>query len=475
VKLTESLRQALGVRGAIAAVAVVSVAGFGAGIGWWQRSGIDPALVATVTRGTLTAQLTTSGTLRPIESLTYRSPLTGRDAEIVDLAPEGLRVNEGDLLVRLDTTELQRDVERLQTELRQLQIDVQVAEGERQEAQAALRAVSEGEGALTVEEVRTRFQLAQKKVDRLRQEYEQLKPLMEKGFITRDELGRTASDLEEAEEELALARKRTEVAVQLTHPREKQRATLQLAQRESQLVNVRARLQDAQTRMASLQTLIEDCTLYAKRPGLVVYEEFLAASPRRKIRVGDRVASSQGLVTIPEVNRMLVESSVSEAEVHRVHPGQSAVVRLEAYPALRLTGKVVRVGTLASSSINRPLEDKRFDLVIELDPSTAELRPEMTARADILLGTRDNVLLVPVNAVFEQDGRFVAHRASRAGVDTRVIELGESNEQVVEVLSGLDQNDRVLLSDPGSSATTPQPAATPRLELREGGRALQPH
>ena len=170
MKLIESLRQILGVRGAIAAAAAVSVAGAGAGIGWWQRSAVDPALVATVTRGTLTAQLTTSGTLRPIESLTYRSPLTGRDAEIIDLAPEGLRVNEGDLLVRLDTTELQRDVERLQTELRQLQIDVQVAEGERQEAQAALRAVSEGEGALTVEEVRTRFQLAQKKVDRLRQE-----------------------------------------------------------------------------------------------------------------------------------------------------------------------------------------------------------------------------------------------------------------------------------------------------------------
>ena len=56
----------------------------------------------------------------------------------------------------------------------------------------------------------------------------------------------------------------------------------------------------------------------------------------------------------------------------------------------------------------------------------------------------------------------------------RVIELGESNDQFVEVLSGLDQDDRVLLSDPGTSAVTPQPAATPRLELREGGRALQP-
>jgi multidrug efflux pump subunit AcrA (membrane-fusion protein) len=246
-----------------------------------------------------------------------------------------------------------------------------------------------------------------------------------------------------------------------------------LAQRESQLINVRARHADAQSRLASLESLIEACRLYARRPGLVVYEEFLNASPRRKIRIGDRVTSSQGLVTIPEVNRMVVESSVGEAEVHRVRPGQAAVVRLEAYPALRLTGKVVRVGTLASSSVNRPLEDKRFDLVIELDPATAELRPEMTARADILVGNRDNVLLIPVNAVFEHDGRFVAYRVGGGGRETRAISLGESNDQSVEVLDGLAENEQVLLADPGP-VSPPSPDQAPRFNLREGGRALQP-
>jgi multidrug resistance efflux pump len=469
VSLGDAVRRRPLLIGLAVALVVSVVAG---GFALWRRAAIDPALVVRVRRGDLTAALTTSGALRPIESLTYRSPLPGRDTEIVDLAPEGVRVNEGDLLVRLDTTELERDVERVAQELRQLQMDVQVAEGERQEAEAMLRAVSEGEGALTVEEVRTRLQLTQKKVDRLRLEYAQLKPLMDKGFITRDELGRTASELEEAEEELALARRRTDVAVQVTHPRERQRAVVQLAQRESQLINVRARVVEAEQRLQSLRELIEACTLYARRPGMVVYEEFLAASPRRKIRIGDRVTSSQGLVTIPEVNRMLMESSVGEAEVHRVKPGQRAVIRLEAFPALRLTGKVVRVGTLASSSINRPLEDKRFDLIIEIDPTDAELRPEMTSRADIQVGTRTGVLLMPVNAVFEQDGRFVAHALTRTGIATRVVTLGESNEQWVEVTSGLDEGDQVLLSEAGVAPSAAP--ATPALELREGGGALQP-
>lgn len=438
-----------------------------AGTAFWRRTTVDASLLATVRRGALTAQLTTSGTLRPMQSITYRSPLAGRETEITELVPEGTRVNEGDLLVRLDTTELQRDVEHARQDVRQAQLDLQVAEIERQEADAAIQSVAQGEGALTVDEARTRLQLAQKKVDRLRQEYEQLKPLMEKGFITREELKKTADELEQGEEELALAKKRADVIVDLTHPRDRQRAELQLAQKESQLGNARAKAAEAAVRLKVLTEQLEDCSIYAKRPGIVVYEEYLSANPRRKIRIGDRVTGSQGLVTIPEVNRMLLEASVSEAEVHRVQPGQAAAVHVEAFPDLRLTGKVTRVGALARATADRPFEEKRFDLVIALDPTAAELRPEMTARADVIVGTRDNVLLVPVNAVFDRQGTLVAHVVRPFGIETRPVDVGQSNDMLVEVTAGLQEGDQVMLTDPGASAAAAPAAAS----AARGGRA----
>jgi len=451
-----------------------------AGTAFWRRTNVDESLTAAVTRGPLTAQLTTSGILKPIQSITYRSPLAGRETEIVELVAEGTRVNEGDLLLRLDTTELQREVERARQDVRQSQVDLQVSDIERQEAEAAVKSVAEGEGALTVEETRTRLQLAQKKVDRLRQEHEQLKPLMDKGFITREELKKTADELEQSEEELALARKRASVMTELTHPRERQRAQLQLAQKASQLENARTKALEAQARLTLVLNQIENCRIYARRPGIVVYEEYLAANPRRKIRVGDRVTGSQGLVTIPEVNRMLLEASVSEAEVHRVQAGQPATIRVEAFPDLRLTGKVTRVGTLARASVDRPYEDKRFDLaveLVELDPARAELRPEMTARADIVVGTRTDALLVPVNAVFDRQGAAVCHVVGPFGVETRQVDLGESNGAFVEVVAGLREGDRVMLIDSGRSGA---PAASPvggtkdRIRGRSGGSALQP-
>ena len=55
------------------------------------------------------------------------------------------------------------------------------------------------------------------------------------------------------------------------------------------------------------------------------------------------------------------------------------------------------------------------------------------------------------------------------------MELGESNDQWVEVVGGLGDGDHVLLSAPVSSAAPQVPDTMPNLNLREGGRALQPH
>ncbi len=460
----------LGRRGRLILLLGVAAAGvIVIGLPLWQRPLADSSLVAVVRRGALTARLTTTGALRPIRSLTYRSPVVGREVEILDLAPEGTRVNEGDLLVRIDTTETERDLDRAQQELRQAQLDLEVAEGETEEAAAAMASTTEGDGALAVTESRTRLQLAEKKRERLRQEFEQLQPLQAKGYITREELGRTASELEQADEELELMRKRATIVEQQTHPREQRRAVLQLAQKEAQLGRARTRLQETSGRVTQIRHLIDDCRLYARGPGMVVYEEFLSVNPRRKIRVGDRVTTSQGIVTIPEVGRMLVDASVSEAELHRVHPGQFASVHAEAFSDVVLRGQVVRVGTLASSSVYRPLDDKRFDLIIELEPADADLRPQMTVRADITVGQRDNVLLVPVNAVFGQTGEFVAHVAAGRVVETRPITLGESNDDVVEVVSGLAEGERVLITAPpgtGAGVTRPTPGVT------GGGSAL---
>src|SRR6185436_11669992 len=279
----------------------------GAGV-VWRDGGAADGLTSVAQKGTLAPKLTVGGVLRPAQSITYRSPLGGRETEVTFLVAEGTRVGEGDLIARLDTTDLQRELDRARQERRQAQVDLQVAEIDRQEGQTAVDSLTEGEGALTVEETKTRLQLAEKKVARLDEELKTLTPLLEKGFITREELRKTPDELEQATEDLPPARRRADILIERTHPRDRQRAELQLAQKNAQRENVRARVSETEAHVKLLEEQIENCNAYARRPGLIVYQDYLAASPRRKIRAGDRVTASQGLVTIPEVDRMLVEA-----------------------------------------------------------------------------------------------------------------------------------------------------------------------
>jgi hypothetical protein len=151
---------------------------------------------------------------------------------------------------------------------------------------------------------------------------------------------------------------------------------------------------------------------------------------------------------------MQLDASLGEAEVHRVHPGQPVIVRVEAYADLRLPGAVARVGSLARASIDRPLDDKRFDVAIELAPTAVDLRPGMTARGDIVVGTRANVLLLPTGAVAERQGRFVTEVVGRSGLEIRPVDLGESNDAFVEVRAGLRDGEQVALGGPGAAGGT---------------------
>ena len=462
-------KRVLAVAGLVA-VGAVGTAGLPA---VWRSPAGGRDFAWTVERGDLVAALIEPGTLRAARSITYRSPVNGRELEIVHLVPEGLRVGEGDLLVRLETRDLDTDRQRAVDDVHEAELALQVAELDLLEATAALESTVAGEGSLTIEESRANLALAERRVGRLRREVENLEPLLAQGFITRDELERSQTELETAEADLALARRRAAVLVEQTHPVETRRAELQLAQKRAQRQAVERRLAMARRQVAAMTALIARCTIYANGPGLVVYEEFLASSPRRKVRLGDRVTPSQGIVRVVEVSRMLVDASVPERSIHRVQPGQPATVRIEAFPDLRLSGRIATVGSLARTTFDRQFEGKRFDVTVALDPTDAELRPEMTARVDITVGERPDVLRVPVNAIFDRDGMTVVNVLRGGRIEPRQVELGEQNPRFVEVLAGVAEGDRVMLvgDTPMVDDVPPVIAEIETLEL-DGGKLL---
>ena len=457
-------------RRGLAAVVPLAVCAAGVAAVWGPR-GDAPGLMWAVDRGNLVVELIAPGTLRAAGSVTYRSPVNGRELEIVRLVPEGTRVEAGDLIARLETRDLEADLRQARDSVSDVEFARQVADLELLEATAEHESMVDGEGALTLEESRTSLTLTEKKVERLRREVANLEPLLDQGFITRDELERSAAELETAEADLWIARRRANVLLEQTHPLNNRRAELLLAQKRAQRDGVNRRLSAARRRVAEIAALIDRCTIHAESPGLVVYEEFMASSPRRKVRLGDRVTPSQAIARVVEVGRMLVDTSVPERVVHRVRPGQPVTVLLEAFPDLRLSGRVMTIGVLARTARDGMAEAKRFDITVELDPTTAELRPEMTARVDIRVGERRDVVRLPVSALFERDGLTLVNVSRGGRVEARQVELGEQNPRFVEVLAGVAEGERVMLVGEPVGGGEPPRAEAESLVRRDRGPA----
>jgi HlyD family secretion protein len=87
----------------------------------------------------------------------------------------------------------------------------------------------------------------------------------------------------------------------------------------------------------------------------------------------------------------------------------------------------------------------------------------MTARADIAIAVKDDALLVPVTAIADDGARFVVRVAIGRRIEVRPVTLGASNDDVAEVVSGLQEGERVLLmaASPAGSAATPADARAP--------------
>jgi HlyD family secretion protein len=229
-------------------------------------------------------------------------------------------------------------------------------------------------------------------------------------------------------------------------------ANYKLGQKRAAIQSAQARIQELQAKLNLARQQLSRTEVRADVPGIVVYKDVFFGSEQRKPQVGDQVWANQPLLILPDISRMVVETRVRETDIHKVEKNQNVRVRVEAYPDLRLSGKVSLVGTLAQEEKERR-GTKFFGVTIQIDESEPRLRPGMTARVEIEVEEYSRALFVPLDAVFEKDGRHVVYVLRGRGVSEREVALGPSNQDFVAVERGLKAGERVALRDPEAPAS----------------------
>ena len=168
-----------------------------------------------------------------------------------------------------------------------------------------------------------------------------------------------------------------------------------------------------------------------------------ARSPPSGPPSGSRWAAGWPLVTLVDTRQVRVDVVVDETDVAKVQPGQTVNLTFDALPGQRIAGTVAVVaptGTVTQGVVNYPVQ-------IQVDPAQAQgVRPGMTATAQMVTQSKDNVVSVPNRALAHAGPD--AHRGGAGGrrqTGTRQVQTGLANDQMTEILGGLQPGDRVVI------------------------------
>ena len=183
------------------------------------------------------------------------------------------------------------------------------------------------------------------------------------------------------------------------------------------------------------------------------------------VQVGDELKVNDLLGRIVNNSSYQVVVRVDELDIGQIALGQKAEITVEALPGRILPGTVTAIaeeGTVQSGAAV-------FPVTLTLDPVPG-LRAGMTATARILVASKKDALLLPIEAVQELRGRFFVMVPSAAEPTRRSgnrveIEVGLHNENYVEVVSGLNEGDVVLV---------PQKSTVTGSESNRPGRVMMP-
>jgi HlyD family secretion protein len=472
-----------------ALAALVALAALGLGVGRLLEGVIDERLPTAVVRdGPFHVGIAETGTLQAVRSVTYSSQIQSNQAKIVALAPEGKLVQKGDLLILFDPAPFEEEIRRSEALLLQAQADLRKAEQDlklqliqnredmalaRQKVERSeleLKDVEQGKGMVKEEEAAAAVTNAERDLQKAQAGFEDLKPLLAEGFITKQELDKAAQQVERAREDLALAMRRRDalliygrplelsqaradaIMTRETHRELESAAAARADQKRAAILAAESRIRELEAKLALARQQLARTEVRADVPGIVVYKQVFFGSEQRKPQVGDQVWANQPLLILPDISRMLVETRIRETDIHKVERNQRVLVRVDAYPDLRLSGSVSLVGTLAQEEKDRR-GAKFFGVSIQVKESEPRLRPGMTARVEIQVEERARALHVPLDAVFESEGRSLCYLVRPWGVEAREVALGPSNQDFVVIEKGLRKGDKVALRDPGAPPT----------------------
>ncbi|MHC4597731.1 MAG: efflux RND transporter periplasmic adaptor subunit [Planctomycetota bacterium] len=443
---------------------------------------------AKVTRGEIEVVIRSKGALQAKEFTRIHSEIE-MEAKITFLAEEGEMVKAGDVLVKLDPTDLEKRIDDRKTALDQalVQLDAAVSEVQIQEtdnknkldrsrltlkqAQQELEKYKQGDAPIEKRRLEIRLEETASDLKRKQEKYAQMPQLLEEGFVTAAQVEEERINVEKAKVDWETAQKELEVFKSYRHPMELERKKSGVTQAESDLEAVKkrntsqlkqriitrqgheTRVRTLKEKIADLESKLQKTVIPAPTGGLVIYGEPEERHRHRRsgneIQVGTRVWPQNTIITLPDLSEMLVSFRIHESDISKIRLGLEGLVTVESFGKKTFRGRITRIAKLANAGGWRSdPEVKEFDVEMLLAGKNIGLMPGVSAHVELVTARAENVLRIPVTAIHGRPGAYHCFVETASTQERREVVLGLVSDSLAEVKSGLSEGETVVLGPP---------------------------
>ncbi len=362
---------------------------------------IDPSKLAKVEKHDLAKSVVATGKVEPITKVEIKSKASGIVKKLYVDASD--KIKKGQLLAQLDKEEIEAQVE---------------------QSRAALAASEASEKGAEADYQRAKVDAEGPDVPLLKRAYDRATGMANDGVVS-------TSALEDAQKNYELALNKQNVA-------------------KAQLVVLKARIAQSQAQVARDQANLKQLEEQLSYTDIIAPIDGLLLS--RDVEIGDAVSSilvlgsSATLVmTLGDVSEVYVKGKVDESDIGKVYLGQPARIKVESFKDKTFYGKVTKISPLGVEKDNVTT----FEVRVSINNPGGELKAAMTANAEIILEEHKNVLQIPEGAIiYDKDKKASVEVPDPKGKDGKrkvAVNIGISNGAKTEVLSGLKENDQVVL------------------------------
>lgn len=377
------------------------------------QSGSDaPIETYTLKKGEFLISVTETGELEAVNSMMIYAPLISwrfGALKITQLVEDGKQVQSGEMVVKFDTAEIDKAIVDAKAEL-------EIAEAELRKAQAKQQS--------QIEELTANLEIA--KMD---------------NRISQLRLQQAKFEAEIKRKEIELNLEKAGIALE----KAQQEIENQKSINQQEISKLELKVQQVKTKLEEAEEALDKLTVTAPNPGIAIIERNWNTD--EKFQVDDQPYSGWPMISLPDLSLMKAKAMINEVDIAKIDSGQTAVIKLDAYPDTSFRGHVSEVATLARNK-DRDSKVKVFDVAILIDENDKKLMPGMTVRCQIVVDKIADTLFIPLEALFKKDNQSIVYVKNGGDFEPRPVTTGPENDDYVIIKNGLKVGDVVALTDP---------------------------